>query len=125
MRSIERTLLAWILGALSLGALVVALVTYLVTLEEMHEVFDADLKNVAQAVASYHHAGHGPGDKELIASPHRRTRGLRDRDADLDTPGPESLFVRLACGPAVHQYRRPFAANGARRGMARVFQRQR
>lgn len=71
MRSIERTLLAWILGALSLGALVVALVTYLVTLEEMHEVFDADLKNVAQAVASYHHAGHGPGGKEVIASPQR------------------------------------------------------
>ena len=71
MRSIERTLLAWILGALTLGALVVALVTYLVTLEEMHEVFDADLKNVAQAVLSYHHAGHGPGDKEVIASPQR------------------------------------------------------
>lgn len=71
MRSIERTLLAWILGALSLGALVVALVTYLVTLEEMHEVFDADLKNVAQAVASYHHAGHGPGGEEVIVSPQR------------------------------------------------------
>lgn len=71
MRSIELTLLTWILGALSLGALVVALVAYLVTLEEMHEVFDADLENVAQAVASYHHAGHGPGGKEVIVSPQR------------------------------------------------------
>jgi two-component system, OmpR family, sensor kinase len=58
VRSIRRTLLIWILGALSLGAVLVALVTYLVTLEEMNEVFDDDLRNVAEAVASYHHAGH-------------------------------------------------------------------
>ena len=58
MRSIRRTLLIWILGALSLGAVLVALVTYLVTLEEMNEVFDGNLRNVAEAVASYHHAGH-------------------------------------------------------------------
>lgn len=58
VRSIRRTLLVWILGALSLGALLVALVTYLVTLEEMNEVFDGDLRNVAEALASYHHAGH-------------------------------------------------------------------
>lgn len=58
MQSIRRTLLVWILGALSLGAVLVALVTYLVTLEEMNEVFDADLRNVAEAVASFQHAGH-------------------------------------------------------------------
>ncbi|WP_421883764.1 ATP-binding protein [Methylibium sp.] len=96
MRSIERTLLAWILGALSLGALVVALVTYLVTLEEMHEVFDADLKNVAQAVASYHHAGHGPGGKEVIASPQRN-----------DTPE-DSEIVTLTWTP---QGQRVFASD--------------
>ncbi len=56
MRSIERTLLAWLLGALTLGAVLVALVTYLVTLEEMNEVFDAELRNVAEAVATYHQA---------------------------------------------------------------------
>ena len=56
MKSIRRTLLIWILGALSLGAVLVALSIYLVTLEEMHEVFDADLRNVAEAMASYHHA---------------------------------------------------------------------
>lgn len=59
MRSIERTLLAWILGALTLGSVLVALVIYLVTFEEMNEVFDADLKNVAEAVGSYHHSGLG------------------------------------------------------------------
>jgi len=56
MRSIERTLLAWILGALSLGAVLVALVSYLVTLQEMHEAFDAHLRVVAEGVASYHRA---------------------------------------------------------------------
>lgn len=58
MKSIRRTLLVWIMGALSLGAILVTLVTYLVTLEEMNEVFDGDLRNVAEAVASYHQAGH-------------------------------------------------------------------
>ena len=71
MPSIERTLLTWILGALSLGALLVALLTYVVTLDEMHEVFDADLKNIAQAVASYHHAGYGPGDDSVVVLPDR------------------------------------------------------
>jgi two-component system, OmpR family, sensor kinase len=59
VRSIERSLLAWILGALALGSILVALVIYLVTLDEMNEVFDDDLKNVAQAVASYRHRGSG------------------------------------------------------------------
>lgn len=67
MRSIRDTLLIWILGVLSLGSLLVALVTYLVTLEEMNEVFDGDLRNVAEAVASYHHAGHHEaGDAPLV-----------------------------------------------------------
>ena len=91
MRSIERTLLAWILGALTLGAMVVALVTYLVTLEEMHEVFDADLKNVAEAVASFHHAGHDPGGKEFIVSPQRN-----------DTPE-DSEIVTLTWTPQGHR----------------------
>jgi len=54
MRSIERTLLLWIVGALTLGALVLALVIYLSTLDEMNEVFDANLKVVAEAVGTYH-----------------------------------------------------------------------
>ena len=56
MRSIRRTLSLWILGALSAGALLVVLVSYLVTLEEMHEVFDAELKNIAEGVARYQRA---------------------------------------------------------------------
>lgn len=54
MRSLERYLLAWLLGALLLGSMLVVLVTYIVTYDEMNEVFDAELKNVAQALSSYH-----------------------------------------------------------------------
>jgi signal transduction histidine kinase len=54
MRSIRRHLLAWILGALSAGSLVLVGVSYLVTLEEMDEIFDENLKQVALAVASHH-----------------------------------------------------------------------
>lgn len=71
MRSIERYLLAWILGALTLGAVLVALVTYLVTLDEMNEVFDANLKNVAEAVASHRHSGYGLGADLPLDLPQR------------------------------------------------------
>ena len=37
----------------------------------MNEVFDANLKNIAQAVASYHHAGYGPGDDSVVVLPDR------------------------------------------------------
>lgn len=52
MRSVERYLLGWIAGALSLGLLLVTIVIYLVTLEEIDEVFDTNLRNVAMAVAA-------------------------------------------------------------------------
>jgi two-component system, OmpR family, sensor kinase len=83
MRSIERTLLTWVLGALTLGFVLVALVTYLVTLDEMNEVFDADLKNVAEAVASYHHSGRGPLDAVPPPSPQRT--GAHDDDDEIVT----------------------------------------
>lgn len=57
MRSIERYLLTWIMGALVLGAVAIVLVTYLVTLEEMNEIYNADLKNVAEALGAYNHSG--------------------------------------------------------------------
>jgi len=50
--SLERRLLVWILGALSLGALLLVLVSYLVTLDEMGEAFDDNLRQVALAVAA-------------------------------------------------------------------------
>lgn len=71
MRSIERYLLAWIMGALFLGAVAIVMVTYLVTLDEMNEVFDADLKNVAEALGMHHRAGIGPGDPALPRLPNR------------------------------------------------------
>ncbi|HEY2257229.1 MAG TPA: hypothetical protein VGI11_16455, partial [Variovorax sp.] len=52
MRSLERRMLAWVLGALSLGALLLVLASYLVTLDEMGEVFDDNLRQVALALAT-------------------------------------------------------------------------
>lgn len=55
MRSIERLLLGWVLGALSIGAVALVLVSYLLTLDELDEVFDENLKQVALA-SSYHYS---------------------------------------------------------------------
>lgn len=52
MRSLERHLLAWILGALSLGAMLLVLASYAVTLDEMGEVFDDNLRQVALALVA-------------------------------------------------------------------------
>jgi hypothetical protein len=52
VHSIERRLLVWILGALSIGAAVLVGVSYLVTLDEMDEIFDESLKQVVLAAAS-------------------------------------------------------------------------
>lgn len=71
MRSIERYLLAWIMSALSLGAVVIVMVTYVVTLDEMSEIFDADLKNVAEALGTHRHASLGPGDPATTRRPPR------------------------------------------------------
>lgn len=56
MRSIERYLLTWTLGAFALGSIVLAGAVYLVLLDEMNEVFDIDLRDVARAVAVYDHS---------------------------------------------------------------------
>ncbi|MCY4754861.1 sensor histidine kinase [Pelomonas aquatica] len=56
MRSLERDLLKWIVGALAVGTVLVTVAAYWVTLEEMHEVFNAELKTIAEGVARMHHA---------------------------------------------------------------------
>jgi two-component system, OmpR family, sensor kinase len=66
MRSIQRTLLLWVLGALALGSAAVAAASYLLTLQEMGEVFDTDLRNVAQAVAGVH--GRLPGTPPSVVT---------------------------------------------------------
>lgn len=79
MRSIERSLLAWILGALGLGAVLVAVVTYVVILDEMNEVFDENLEDVAQAVEIYHYLEQHRGGGALNA-PLVHLRPLEDDD---------------------------------------------
>lgn len=114
MRSIERYLLVWMLGALSLGAVLIVLVTYVATLNELGEVFDADLKNVAEALGTHHHAASGPG------APRAQNRPARQPPADPAeiltitwTPGGALVF---SSDPAVHI---PFS-NVERLGRVRV-----
>lgn len=56
MRSLERDLLKWIVGALALGTVLLTGVAYWVTLQEMDEVFDAELKTIAEGVVRMHQA---------------------------------------------------------------------
>ena len=51
MRSIERHLALWILGAAGLGALLLGLVAYLVILSDLNDTLDETLNTVATAVA--------------------------------------------------------------------------
>ena len=67
MHSLERHLLAWVMGALSIGAVGLTLVSYVVTLDEMDEVSNQNLRQVALSVAAYHHSGASPGGQAPAA----------------------------------------------------------
>jgi len=53
--SIRRRLFLWMMGVLSLGALAVTIGSYALTLEEMNEVFDEELKQVALTALTHAH----------------------------------------------------------------------
>jgi two-component system OmpR family sensor kinase len=57
MRSIAAYLLRWVLGALLISVGVVALATYVFTLDEINEVYDAELKNLAVTLGAHDYAG--------------------------------------------------------------------
>ena len=84
MRSIERYLLAWVMGAMSLGAVLVVFVFYLVALDEMGEILDADLQNIAEALAGL---PRDRSDEQLAgcwAQIHEQQRPIRNRDARME-----------------------------------------
>lgn len=56
MRSLERDLLKWIVGTLTLGTVLLTAVAYWVTLAEMDEVFNDELKTIAEGVVRMHQA---------------------------------------------------------------------
>ncbi len=58
IRSIHRQLLAWVLGALGIGASLLIAASYQVLFDEMNEVFEDNLKQVALAVV-YHQGSIG------------------------------------------------------------------
>ncbi|MBC7944899.1 MAG: two-component sensor histidine kinase [Burkholderiales bacterium] len=57
MNSIRNHVLVWLLSSLSLGAALLILASYVSTLEEMNEVFDDELKQVALTVLTHHQDG--------------------------------------------------------------------
>ncbi len=80
MPSLERELLRRIVGALAMGTLLVTALVYWVTLDEMNEVFDAELKTIAEGVASVYPAGPGP-----LASVRLPERHDRPEDVEIVT----------------------------------------
>lgn len=68
--SIHRVLLAWIMGALALGAALLVGGSYVALSHEMGEVFEDNLKQVALAVANHH------GSYGVAASPPRLAQQL-------------------------------------------------
>ncbi len=78
MKSLRSDLMKWLLGALGFGSLVLVLVAYVVTLGEMNEVLDENLREVAEAVAQYH-----VGAQVTVKPQSIRPAGKRDDDADL------------------------------------------
>ena len=72
MNSLRRGLLRWTLGAFGFGSILLVLVAYVVMLDEMNEVLDDNLRQVATAVAR-HHEGGGDASVEGEFSPRGRT----------------------------------------------------
>jgi len=62
LTSIRRHLFFWLMGTLSIGALLVTFASYAITLEEMNEVFDEELKQVALTALT--HSQEVPGASE-------------------------------------------------------------
>ncbi len=56
MYSIRRHVLLWVMGAFGLGVVLLAAAVYFFTMEEMSEVFDEELKQIALSVLTHHQA---------------------------------------------------------------------
>ena len=95
MRSIERYLLGWLVGVSALGAVLLALGTYLVVLEEMNETFDASLRNVARAVAGHPGAGREPGASAAVPAARRGDAAPHDGEiaSQTWTPSGERVYA--------------------------------
>lgn len=82
MTSIRRGLLGWVLGAMAAGAVLLAAATYALTLNEMNEVFDEHLQQVAQAVALGLPAHDAAGDGVARSPP--ASTAADDEPGDFD-----------------------------------------
>lgn len=96
MRSLERHLLVWVMGALMLGAAGLSLVSYIATLDEMNEVFNENLRQVALSIAAYHQAaneGAQPTTAMQLATDHNDGRDATDLVALTWTPQGKLTFT--------------------------------
>ncbi|MGJ7610189.1 MULTISPECIES: ATP-binding protein [unclassified Variovorax] len=78
MRSLRRGLLQWTLGALAFGSIVLVLVAYVFVLDEMNEVLDENLREVAAAVGRYHAEGQALPAIAQAAQPRTRAPDQSD-----------------------------------------------
>lgn len=94
MRSIERYLLTWTLGALISVSVLAGLLTYRVTLDELNDEFDDHLHDVAEALADYHQSGRGLGP-DSAPRPLQRKAPADDEDivSQLWTVSGQSIYV--------------------------------
>lgn len=79
MRSVQRHLLVWILSALSIGGMLLIAVSYVIALDELGEVFDENLKQVALATAAHHRF-----DASYEATPPPRLPNFYGQEGDFD-----------------------------------------
>ncbi|CAN5437474.1 ATP-binding protein [soil metagenome] len=82
MRSLRRNLQVWMLSALALGGIVMVVVSYQATLEEMGEQFDANLQQVALAIAEHH--AFGTEYKPRLRNDLPRLPKVFEEDGDFD-----------------------------------------
>ena len=122
MGSIRRHLLAYLLAALGLGGVVLVVVSYQVTLEELSEVFNENLKQVALAVAHHHPASDLGAPRKmpqlprfyeeegefdyvtLIWTPQGQLLATSDPDVKIDFVATSGLSVTQGDGHRWHVY---------------------
>jgi len=100
--SIRRQLMRWVIGALSLGAGVLVLVAYLMTLDEIDEVLDDSLRQSALLLADRDLAGALPTQPSASSVPYGDTESMlvaiarRPDGSLLFSSQPETLLSFLA-----------------------------
>jgi signal transduction histidine kinase len=109
MRSIQRHVLAWAMCALLLGSVTMSFVAYRISLDEINEVLDANLMQVAMSIARL-----PPAAMPAVASAHPPTRAVDSAlEMAIQTWSPAGRVLYSSHAGT----RLPFVANG---GLSRI-----